>query len=176
MVQESGTTKVAVDTIEADDSGTRDGEATTTSRFRQAVRGMYPSSKAAWEAFGKVEDISNGLSRSGFKLVLSLLNLSVSKSEQKKIRRTLDPQNTKKVQYETFVLFMEGAGTEVSVRATLPPLPMNLPQLPEGFCRRSDLEDKIIELLLSDHKGGMTSCILAKGMGVRYVVFLIPDF
>jgi hypothetical protein len=174
MVQDRGSRDVDAAHLH-DDSST--GKMTAAGRFREAVRGTYLTPEAAWEAFGTIEDTSNGLSRSGFKQVLRNLNLSVSKSEQKEIRRTLDPKNTKRVQQSAFAAFMLLGSSEVStgIHTILPPLPMNLPQLPEGFCRRLDLEDRIISLLLSEDESGMASCILAQGMGVRqHCIFLAP--
>ena len=80
----------------------------------------------------------------------------------------MDPHRTKLIVFNDFAAFVgEVKGPEAA--DFLPPLPLNLPQLPEGFCSRPDLEDKIISMLVSDNKKDL----LAQGMGVSFVNDLI---
>jgi hypothetical protein len=112
---------------------------------------------------------SEALSRTDFKASVTKLGMKLSADERGKLRKKMDPQKTKLICFGNFATFIDDAsnhagagGSATGPYTALPPLPMNLPQLPEGFCRRPDLEDRIINLLCDTKTD-----ILAQGMGVR---------
>jgi hypothetical protein len=115
-----------------------------------------------------------GLSRSGFKRILAFLDVPLPSNTRAELRKSLDPNNSKRVQFAEFALFMtaenqsvvsrSASGAGAAIAAAYVPLPLNCPVLPEGFLRRPELESRIT-LLLVDTAKKAASCVLATGMG-----------
>jgi hypothetical protein len=141
-------------------------------RFKSLILSRYSSVHEAWNAFnvsGK-----GSLSRSDFKRVVSkTLGLqSVADADRKELRSKLDPLQTKRVTYDALLAFMsdnqqKGAPKEMGqTKDKLPllPLPMDVPNLPDCYRPRENVEKQVKDKLL-DHSARSRSCVTAQGMG-----------
>ena len=107
-------------------------------QFKQRVLAQYGSVASAWETFDGISD-APGISRSDFKLVVSsLLKLKMTNAEKGKLRKKLDPLNTKTIREADFMSFFgdnkdkDDAAIHLQSAAKLPSLPVDMPELPDA--------------------------------------------
>ena len=78
---------------------------TVAEQFKWKVLERYSSVQEAWKAFDSVSE-TRGISRKDFKTILSsLLGMKITSAEKSKLRRQLDPTNTKIISKSAFNSF-----------------------------------------------------------------------
>jgi hypothetical protein len=115
--------------------------ATSDESFRLTVLEKYGSAEDAWRVFSTANKGSDGISRSDFKAMLTMLQLKLPKEETKKLRRQMDPENSKMVNKTNFLNFIKkddnGAAQQTpseKSESSLAALPVDAPALPDGGC------------------------------------------
>jgi hypothetical protein len=113
--------------------------ATSGGIFRSGVLGKYGSAENAWRVLSQVSEGSDGLSRSDFKAMLAMLKIKLPKEETKKLRRQMDPENSKMVKKPDFIRFIKrNDGNKAEQESpgksetSFAPLPVDAPALPDG--------------------------------------------
>jgi hypothetical protein len=134
-------------------------------QFRKRVVKKYGSAELAWEDLNSLSD-NEGLSRTDFKTAVSMLGLTASRSDKRSLRKALDPENIKVIQYKDFKAFIEmgssAESNEHSPGLALAVLPIDVPSLPESYRHRESNENQIIALL-TGRISSKSSCIAAQG-------------
>ena len=116
---------------------TKPGDVNTDEQFRKRVIERYQSPAQAWEVFNGIGGTKDKLTRADFKqIVSSLLGMKITSSEKGKLRKRLDPGNSKLITFSGFISFFgkdaqTDSNTEVS-SSQLPCLPLDVPQLPDA--------------------------------------------
>lgn len=135
------------------------------------IRG-YGAVHKAWSAFDVKQ--KGFLSRSDFKRVIhNTVGLVCSDTDRKQLREKLDPEKTTRVSYEAFLQFVgDHQQNEIQKeiekkeqKAGLPALPRSVPNLPDCFRPRPNVETQLKRKLLEHGVAKSRSCVTAQGMG-----------
>jgi hypothetical protein len=159
--------------------------ATSDEIFRSGVLEKWGSAEDAWRVFNQVSEGSDGLSRSDFKAMLAMLRIKLPKEETKKLRRQMDPENSKIVNKPHFIRFIKrndgntfisdddtaAAKSGDSESAFLAKLPVDMPSLPDNYRHRPDVEHQIFDLLMDKAPCKGSTCAV-HGMVSRPLQFL----
>jgi hypothetical protein len=128
--------------------------ASADEQFRRLVIDIYSSAEVAWSAFDDISDPPGQISRTDFKAVLKLLRLSISSKDRGKLRKKMDPTNSKFITFEdlqAFVCHSDAAATKSGdSESALADLPVDMPSLPDNYRPRADVERQVVELLVGE--------------------------
>ena len=113
------------------------GSADTEEQFKKRVIERYQSPAQAWDVFNGIGDTKDSLTRADFKqIVSSMLGMKITSSEKGRLRKRLDPGNSKLITFSDFISFFaedtQAASNTVVPSSRLPSLPLDVPQLPDA--------------------------------------------
>ena len=95
-----------------------------------------------------------------------MLGVAASRADKRNLRRALDPENKKMINYGDFLAFVETGNNAESQKKSLgrvlAALPIDTPHLPDGYQHRENNENQIISLLIG-RISSKSSCIVAQG-------------
>ena len=143
--------------------------------FKRRVLERYSSVEEAWKAFDSVSVTNGKLTRSDFKtIVASLLEMKITKSQQGKLRRQLDENNTKVISKEDFNAFfghVPNTSVASSAQTQQAVLPMDCPQISDAYRSRPTTEKSLVALLIGESKSKSPRIVAVGMVSTRVTAF-----
>ena len=90
---------------------TVDDEPPLEVRFKAQVLERYSSVEEGWKVFDSIGETPGKLTRRDWKAVLRLLGIEASNKDTGKLRKQLDPSNSKLIAFDAFAEFMHSAAS-----------------------------------------------------------------